>query len=130
MDTPWFAIASAENSGEYVALLTGLSLKSYRGLPRFLLFLLGTVRQVRRSPGAIGLALRARLFSLNFWTLTAWQNEQLLREFVMKPPHFEAMKAMVPYMKSTNFLRWKVTGAELPLRWADAMRRFEQGAQK
>jgi hypothetical protein len=130
MYTPWFAITPVEKDREYLALLSGLPLKTYRGLPRLVRFVIGTVQQMYGSPGAVGVTLRARLLARTFWTLSAWQDEQALREFVMKRPHLDAMKQMEPYMNPAHFLRWKVTGADLPLRWADAVRRFEQGAQK
>ena len=130
MYTPWFSIAPVEKDQEYLALLSGLPLKSYRGFPRLVRFVVGTVRQMRRSPGAIGVTLRAGLVARTFWTLSAWQDEQTLQEFIVKQPHLEAMKEMQPYMNPAYFLRWKVAGSELPLCWKDAMQRFEQGAHK
>jgi Domain of unknown function (DUF3291) len=130
MYTPWFAIAPVEKDREYLALLSGLPLKTYRGFPRLVRFVVGTVQQMYGSRGAIGVTLRARPLARTFWTLSAWQDDQALREFVMKRPHLDAMKEMEPYMNPARFLRWRVTGNELPLRWADAVRRFKQGAQQ
>jgi hypothetical protein len=130
MYTPWFAIARIEKDREYLALLSGLPLKSYRGFPRLVHFVVGTVRQMHGSPGAIGVTLRATFFARTFWTLSAWRDEHSLQEFVMKLPHLEAMRTMQPYMNPAHFLRWKVMGGELPLRWANARRRFEQGADR
>jgi hypothetical protein len=130
MYTPWFAIAPIEKDREYLALLSGLPLKSYRGFPRLVRFVIATVRQMYGSRGAIGVTLRAEFLARTFWTLSAWQDEPALREFVMKQPHLDAMKQMQPYMKPAHFLRWKVRGSELPLRWPDAVRRFKQGAHK
>jgi Domain of unknown function (DUF3291) len=130
MYTPWFAIAAVEKDREYLALLSGLPLKSYRGFPRLVGFVVGAVQQMYGSRGAVGVTLCARFLTRTFWTLSAWQDEQALQDFVMKKPHLDAMKEMQPYMNAAHFLRWKVTGSDLPLRWVDAMRRFEQGAQK
>jgi hypothetical protein len=130
MYTPWFAIAPVEKDREYLALLSGLPLKTYRGFPRLVRFVIGTVRQMYRGRGALGVTLRATFLARTFWTLSAWQDEQALQEFVMKRPHLDAMKEMEPYMNPAHFLRWKVKGSDLPLCWADAVRRFEQGAQK
>jgi hypothetical protein len=130
MYTPWFTIAPVEKDREYLALLSGLPLKTYRGFPRLVGFVIGTVQQMYVSRGAVGVTLRAELLARTFWTLSAWQDEQALQDFVMKKPHLDAMKEMQTYMNPAYFLRWKVAGSALPLRWADAERRFELGAQR
>jgi quinol monooxygenase YgiN len=129
MDMPWLALAPIDANREYLALLSYLPLKTYRAIPSFFRFTLQVIKQMRATPGAIGLSLRAKVIPRNFWTLSAWNDEQALQDFVMKLPHVDAMKALSPYMGTTNFIRWKVTGTALPLRWEDAMRRSQQGAQ-
>ena len=130
MDMPWLALAQADADREYLALLSYLPLKTYRGIPSFFRFTFQIIKQMRATPGAMGFSLRAKVIARNFWTLSAWNDEQALRDFVVKLPHVEAMKALTPYMGATNFTQWRVTGAALPLRWEDAMRRSQQGAQE
>ena len=36
------------------------------------------------------------------------------------------MTAMVPYMGKTRFIRWTITGSELPPSWEDALRRSKE----
>ena len=66
-------------------------------------------------------------FSKQFWTLSAWKDEAALHAFVQHPPHVRIMTALTPHMDETKFLRWTVTGPQLPLGWDDALRRFGDG---
>ncbi len=127
MDSPWTTFASADANREYFALLSFLPVSKYRAIPGFLRFAFQIQRQLRTTPGIIGYSLRAKLMSRNFWTLSAWEDEQALRDFVVKLPHGQAMKAMIPHMRPTNFTKWKVLGSALPLRWEEAMRRSQKG---
>ena len=47
-----------------------------------------------------------------------------LRTFVQYPPHARIMTALTPHMGETKFVRWTVKGAQLPLSWEHALRRF------
>lgn len=123
MDRPWKSLAPVEPGREYVVLLSYLPLKNYFRLPMFFRYSVKINAQLRETPGAIGYAMRARLLSLRFWTLSVWDNDKALMEFVAKVPHGEAMQKIAPYMHKTNFWRWKLPSAEVPPRWGDAMRR-------
>jgi len=126
MDMPWTKLAPADPNREYLALLSYLPLNNYRGLPTFLRFSLQVQGQLRNTPGVVGYSLRAKLLSRNFWTLSAWTDEKVLMEFVMKIPHAQAMKGLMPHMGPTKFTKWRVPGSALPLRWDDAVRRAQQ----
>ena len=123
MDTPWKAIGVVEMNREYVALLSYLPLRSYRKIPAFLRYAFQIQRQLSRTPGAIGYSLRAKLLSRRFWTLSVWDDDRALMEFVRSAPHGEAMKSIAPHMGATEFTRWKVAGSAVPPAWDDAMKR-------
>jgi hypothetical protein len=127
MDSPWIKFAAPDTNREYFALLSYLPLNKYRAIPAFLRFLFQIQKQLCSTPGIIGYSLRAKPFSRNFWTLSAWTDEKSLMDFVVKIPHGNAMKAMIPHMGSTNFTKWKVPGSALPLNWEEAMRRSQKG---
>jgi hypothetical protein len=127
MDSPWITFAPADANREYLALLSYLRLK-YRAVPGFLRFSFQIQKQLRGIPGIIGYSLRAKVLSRNFRTLSVWEDQKTLMDFVAKIPHGEAMKAMAPHMGQTKFTRWKVAGSSLPLRWEEAMQRSQQGA--
>jgi hypothetical protein len=126
MDSPWIKFAAPEMDREYFALLSYLPLNKYRAILRFLILSLQIQKQLRTTPGIIGYSLRAKLLSRNFWTLSAWADEKSLMEFVVKIPHGQTMKAMMPYMGRTKFTKWKVPGSALPLRWKEAMERSQK----
>ena len=126
MDMPWTTLAQADANCEYFALLSYLPLKKYRAIPSFFRFTYQIQGQLRNTPGITGYSLRAKPLSRNFWTLSAWADEKALMEFVMKIPHAQAMKGLMPYMGPTKFTKWRVPGSTLPLRWDDAMRRAQQ----
>jgi hypothetical protein len=127
MDSPWIKFAVPDSNREYFALLSYLPLNKYSAISKFLYFTFQIQRQLRGTPGIIGYSLRAKLLSRNFWTLSAWTDEKTLMEFVVRIPHGQAIKAMLPHMGRTNFTKWRVSGSVLPLRWADAIGRTKKG---
>jgi hypothetical protein len=126
MDSPWTALGPAHSSREYFALLSYLPLNKYRAIPAFLRFTFQIQKQLRGTPGIVGYSLRAKPMSRKFWTLSAWNDETALIDFVAKVPHVEAMKALLPHMERTKFTKWRVSGSALPLRWDEAMQRSQQ----
>ena len=126
MDTPWKTLAANEKEREYLALLSYLPLKTYGKIPLFFRFTFQIQRQLRESPGAIGYSMRAKPLSRKFWTLSVWEDEQALMDFVAKVPHGEVMKALAPHMGPTSFTKWKIPGSAIPLDWTDAVRRGSQ----
>jgi hypothetical protein len=128
MDMPWKALRAAEREREYLALLTYLPLRSYSKIPRFFQFTFQIQRQLKDTEGAIGYALRAKPLSRKFWTLSVWESERALMDFVARVPHVEVMKSLSPHMERTKFTRWQLLGSALPPNWGDAMRRGGQEA--
>ena len=129
MDMPWKKIALVHPDGEYLALLTYLPLKKHRTIPRFLWSTFAIQKQLTGSAGILGYALRAKPLEKNFWTVSAWLDEKSLMDFVLRIPHSQVMKALAPDMGSTEFIRWRVAGSDVPLRWQAAMERAKQEAQ-
>jgi len=127
MDSPWIKFAAPDTNREYFALLSYLPLNKYRAIPAFLNFTFQIQKQLRTTPGIIGYSLRAKPLSRNFWTLSAWDTEKTLMDFVTKVPHGQAMRAMMPHMGPTRFTKWKVLGSALPLQWEEAMGRSQRG---
>jgi quinol monooxygenase YgiN len=123
MDLPWKTAVQASPERECLALLSFLPLKQGRRVPIFIVYTWRIVQQLKAARGLVGYTLRAQFFAKSFWTLSAWESEAALRAFVQAPPHREIMAALAPYMGRTSFNRWTVKGADLPLRWDDALRR-------
>ena len=126
MDAPWKSLAPVRPEAEYLVLLTYLPLKSYLKIPRFLLFTFQIQGQLNKTPGAIGYSLRAKILSCKFWTLSVWEDDSALTDFIVRQPHGNVMKALAPHLGATKFTRWKVRGSAVPVRWDDAMRHGSQ----
>jgi hypothetical protein len=122
----WKSFAAAEGEREYLALLTFLPLNKFRALPKFLKYNSQIERQLRESTGLIGYSVRAKLLKLNFWTLSVWESEAALMDFVYRLPHSEIMESLAPHMGQTKFTRWKIKGAETPPSWDEAEKRSRE----
>jgi hypothetical protein len=120
---PWRSRSRPEPERDYLALLSYLPLNSGWHIPRLLVHMVRIQRQLRTSSGLIGYSLGARLATKRFWTLSAWEDEGALQAFVAAAPHVTVMKELTPHMGATRFTRWTVKGSELPLLWADALKR-------
>jgi hypothetical protein len=126
MKMPWKALAPVDDVREYVALLSYLPLKRYRNIPLFFRLTFQIQRQLAESRGAIGYALRAKLMSREFWTLSVWEDAPSVMDFVKKVPHGQAMKELSPHMGPTKFTRWKILGSALPPKWEEADQRSQE----
>jgi heme-degrading monooxygenase HmoA len=83
-------------------------------------------RQARRSPGMVGVSLRAFPARKTYWTLSAWADEAALREFARTDPHRTIMKRARPWTRTATFRFWTVAAGELKPEslWADAEARI------
>lgn len=128
MDAPWKRLAAVNVNREYVALLSYLPLRSYLSMPKFFRYTMQIQHQMRDTTGAIGYALRMKPFKRKYWTLSVWESDRALMDFVRKAPHADAMKAIALDMGPTKFTRWKLGGTAVPPSWDEAMKREAQGS--
>src|SRR5215471_10934665 len=112
--TPWRSFGNAEPGRDYLALLSFLPLKSFWRLPAFLWGTARVAKQLAAAQGLIAYSLLARPIRKSFWTVSVWQDEDALQEFIHHPPHVRLIAALPPYMRKTRFVRWMVKGSELP----------------
>jgi heme-degrading monooxygenase HmoA len=120
---PFRTLQPPAEGREYVAWLTALPLQSCWAIPRFLRFTRQIQRQLQGSPGLLGYSLLARLWRRQFWTLSVWEDEQALLEFVEAVPHRTVMHALQPDLGETHFLRWAIRGDAFPPSWKAALAR-------
>jgi hypothetical protein len=108
-----------------------LRLRSVRHLPAFLRAAHRVDAQVRTAPGRVDSKLRAQPLRLTFWTLSSWQDEASMLEFVRSSPHAEIMRDLRDRgaMRSGDFRSWSVArGASLPS-WDAVEARFSPSAE-
>jgi heme-degrading monooxygenase HmoA len=100
--------------------------------PAFLAQALRARRQARRSPGVLGVSLRAQPLRRTYWTLSAWTGEPALMAFARAEPHRTVMRRVRPWAKTATFRYWTAPAGELPpagdrtarALWAEAERRI------
>jgi heme-degrading monooxygenase HmoA len=119
----WKSLRPVEADREYLALFSYLPLKTYRKIPAFVRFSQQVQRQRSATPGVAGYSVQAQLLRRRFWTLSAWESQAALVDFVRHPPHSEIMRALAGHMGKTYVTKWSVKGSELPLNWATAKKR-------
>jgi hypothetical protein len=122
---PWATFRQPEPDQEYLALLTELPLQGFRDLGAFLLYTWRVQAQLRRTPGLLGYSLRAHVLRREFWTLSVWEGDAALRQFVVASPHAQVMAALQGKMGQTRFVQWSIRGAEYPPQWREASAKQE-----
>ncbi|MFJ7587180.1 DUF3291 domain-containing protein [Streptomyces sp. NPDC097617] len=123
-DIPWSTPHRAAPDAEVYVMASRFETATLAGAVRFFLKAPGIILQIRKAPGAHGVALRARVLSRTFLTLSAWEDRDALHRFARSEPHRSGSRAASAYMKESAFTYWTVPAAELPLTWAEAERRL------
>jgi hypothetical protein len=111
-DLPW--TAAAIGSGPGVVVLTRLHLRRLRDVPAFLRTSLAIRRQVRISPGARSLVLRAQPLARTFTTVSWWDDEAAVAAFARAEPHRGAMRSWHPRLQEFATSRHPGTEGVVP----------------
>ncbi|WP_405448853.1 DUF3291 domain-containing protein [Streptomyces erythrochromogenes] len=125
-DIPWSTPTPAAPGAEAYVMASRFETATLTGAVRFLLKAPGIIRQMRKAPGAHGVALRARVLRRTFLTLSAWEDRDALYRFARSEPHRSSAGAAAAHMKESVFTHWTVPAAELPITWAEAERRLAE----
>ena len=121
VELKWKTFSQPLPDKEYVMLVSRLPLKHYWDIPGFFRHT-GRIRnQLSESTGLIGYSLRLSLLRKTGWTLSVWENEQSLSDFVRKNPHSGTMTELRNSMKQTKFVTQKIAGSSVPPRWPEAL---------
>jgi hypothetical protein len=83
-----------------------LELVRRRDVARFLVAALRIRRLALRTPGCVGLALRAQPFRRTFWTLSAWDDQGAIGEFMRSDGHRAVMIEYRGRMAGSHFHTW------------------------
>jgi heme-degrading monooxygenase HmoA len=102
--------------------LTRLRIRSVRFLPFFAFYTFRTLRQVKKAPGfQDGALLTDRRWT--FWTMTAWDTQQNMRQFMTTAAHKEAMPKLLHWCDEASVAHWTQPEAGLPA-WTEADRQM------
>ncbi len=118
---PWVTFQQPDPAREYLVLLSELPLRHFRDLGAFVLYTGRIQGQLKRTPGVLGYSLLTHIHKKRFWTLSVWEGESALQDFVVSPPHQHVMRSLHGKMGQTRFVRWTIRGTEFPPRWQDAL---------
>jgi heme-degrading monooxygenase HmoA len=104
--------------------LTRLRVRSTRFVPIFALYTFRALRQVKKTPGfQKGRLLADR--SRTFWTMTAWDTQENMRQFMTTGAHKKAMPRLLHWCDEASVAHWTQPEATLPS-WTDADKRMRE----
>ncbi len=118
---PWVTFRQPDTAREYLVLLSELPLRRFRDLGAFVLYTGRIQGRLKRTPGVLGYSLLAQIPRKQFWTLSVWESESALQNFVVSPPHQHVMRSLRGKMGPTRFARWTIRGSEFPPRWQESL---------
>ena len=107
--------------------ITRLRLRSPWFLPGFALYTLRSLRQVKKAPGFRGgstLPDRA----LAFWTMTVWDSEASMRQYMISGSHKSAMPHLIHWCDEASVVHWEQPEDDLP-GWELADRRMRESGR-
>src|SRR2546430_3525861 len=120
VEAGWVCFADVDSTREYLAMVTYLPRKGYWSIFNFIRQSNAIQKQLQGSRGLIGYSLRAQLLGKKAWTLSVWEDEHALNEFVRKSPHVDTIRR-VRLGEARKFVRWKLLGSEVPPKWEEAL---------
>ena len=115
---PWLERQPIDPQHQYVAMASRLPLKSYRSIPGFLRDTMRIRRQLGQAAGLVGYTLNAGLARKTFWTFSVWEDQASLDKFAAGDPHHAIISRLLPRISPTRFEFFPISGADLPLTWA------------
>ena len=107
--------------------LTRLRLRSFRFIPLFMIHAFRSVRQVKKAPGFLyGALLNDR--SWTFWTMTAWDSQENMRQFMTTGSHKRVMPHLLHWCDEASVAHWEQQETDLPS-WMEADKRMREGGR-
>ncbi|MEO1481197.1 MAG: antibiotic biosynthesis monooxygenase [Myxococcota bacterium] len=88
-------------------------------------FIVADAMERGNIPGLVGFRIRKELFGDEVWTMSAWESEEALADFVRSDVHRKAMRVGRPAIVRMKTRRLTVDGAEVPIGWDRAQAEFD-----
>ena len=119
----WDGALSTDAEGPFVAVVTHTRpVKEHRDA--FDDHVDAITAQLEDQPGFVGGSLRGRLVGREVWTLTVWEDEESIADFVTSGAHWEALQD-VEVIEGIGTVEWAIEPSELPPSWSDALDRLD-----
>lgn len=107
--------------------LTRLRIRSMRFLPFFLWHTTRVQKQIKRTAGfRIGSLLADRKWT--FWTMTAWDSQDGMRQFMTSDAHKKAMPYLLNWCDEASVAHWEQPEGALPS-WIEADQRMRKSGR-
>jgi hypothetical protein len=107
--------------------LTRLRVRSIWFVPLFAMQTLRSLKQVKRATGfQTGKLLADR--SWTFWTMTAWDSQESMREYMISGAHKAAMPHLLEWCDEASVAHWSQQESALPS-WIDADKRMRESGR-
>ena len=104
--------------------LTRLRIRSLRFMPFFVFHTLRSLRQIKKAPGFLhGGLLPDR--GLTFWTMTAWDTQESMRQYMTTGSHKQAMPHLLHWCDEASVAHWTQPEPMLPS-WTEADQRMRE----
>jgi hypothetical protein len=104
--------------------LTRLRIRSFRFVPIFVLHTMRSLRQVKAASGfQTGALLADRRWT--FWTMTAWDTPESMRQFMLSGSHKAAMPHLLDWCDEASVAHWTQLDPALPS-WTEADSRMRE----
>jgi hypothetical protein len=126
-DLPWTTRAEMEPATDYLVMASHLPLRRISSTVRFFRAVSAVRKQLATADGLVGYTLRASPLARDYWTLSVWDNQQALREFMRTLPHAQIMNSLKPFMGPTKFVTWTVAAADGQPTMASALEHLASG---
>ena len=124
---PWTAgPPTTVSTTDSIVMASRFRVRRHRDVLPFFLDALRVFALARRSPGIIGVSLRAHPLRKEFWTLSQWTDRAALEAMVRTEPHASVMTRQREVMAESLFRTWTAP-ADTPPTWADAQGKLGDG---
>jgi hypothetical protein len=107
--------------------LTRLRIRSIRFLPFFGVYAIGALAQAKKASGfQTGALLRDRDWT--FWTMTAWDSAESMRQYMTTGSHKKAMPHLMNWCDEASVAHWSQEQSSLPA-WEEADSRMRESGR-
>ncbi|MDB5613443.1 MAG: hypothetical protein JWQ22_1096 [Devosia sp.] len=107
-----------------IVSVTRFRVRKLRYVPLFLFYASRSMSQIRKSEGYVTGSI-ARDADSAFWTMTVWQSEQAMIDYVTGGAHRGAMPLLRDWGIEASVIRWQQDGLALPA-WSEAKHRMRE----
>jgi len=74
--------------------------------------------QLTGSEGAFGYSFIAYMLKKEFWTMSVWEDEASLSDFVKTGAHLRTMRELSRYLSpERRFVKVRIKGSDVPMTW-------------